>query len=110
MELIVHRRNSLSELLASPTQYGVEVDIRSFGDKLVIHHDPLIEGESFEEWIAAYRHGTLILNVKEEGLEAHLIGLMKSKGIENFFFPRSIFPFSHQVVKSRRAAVRGARV
>ena len=44
MKLIAHRRNTLNELLASPTKYGVEVDIRSYGDKLVIDHDPFIAG------------------------------------------------------------------
>jgi len=108
VKLIAHRRNTLSELLASPTKYGVEVDIRSYGGKLVIHHDPFIEGESFDAWIAAYRHGTLILNVKEEGLEARLIALMKAKGIEDYFFLDQSFPFLIKWSKAgeRRCAVR----
>lgn len=93
MKLIAHRRNTLSELLSTPTRFGVEVDIRSYGSKLVIHHDPFTEGESFNEWIAAYRHGTLILNVKEEGLEVRLIDLMKSHGIDDYFFLDQSFPF-----------------
>lgn len=79
MKLISHRRNTVSELLATDSKYGIEVDIRSEGDRLIIHHDPCVAGESFDEWIDAYRHGTLILNVKEEGLEARLIALMQSK-------------------------------
>jgi len=71
--IIAHRRNTLNQLLASPTKYGIEVDIRSAGDRLIIHHDPFVSGEDFEAWISAYDHGTLILNVKEEGLEARLI-------------------------------------
>lgn len=93
MKLIAHRRNTLNELLATPTKYGVEVDIRSYGDKLVIHHDPFIQGESFDSWITAYQHGTLILNVKEEGLEARLVEMMRSKGIEDYFFLDQSFPF-----------------
>ncbi len=93
MKLISHRRNTLAELIATPEQYGVEVDIRSYGDKLVIHHDPFVEGERFESWIAQYRHGTLILNVKEEGLEARLIDLMKAHGIDDYFFLDQSFPF-----------------
>ncbi len=100
MKLITHRRNTLSELSATPIHYGVEVDIRSYGDKLVIHHDPFVEGESFEEWLAAYRHGTLILNVKEEGLESRLTSLMRHFGIEDYFFLDQSFPF---LVKSARA-------
>lgn len=108
MKLIAHRRNTLEELKATSTQYGVEVDIRSYGDKLIIHHEPFVEGESFEAWLAAYRHGTLILNVKEEGLEARLIALMQRFGIENYFFLDQSFPFLIKAAKSgeHRCAVR----
>ena len=93
MKLISHRRNSLLELLATSPNYGIEVDIRSVGERLIIHHDPCVAGEPFDDWIDAYRHGTLILNVKEEGLEARLIALMQSKGITDFFFLDQSFPF-----------------
>ena len=108
MKLIVHRRNMLSDLIATPTKYGIEVDIRSYGDKLVIHHEPFIKGESFEDWLAAYQHGMLILNVKEEGLEARLIELMRMHGITDYFFLDQSFPFLVKWSKAgeRRCAVR----
>lgn len=93
MKLIMHRRNTLDELLATPHHFGVEVDVRSLGGRLIMHHDPFVEGEDFLRWIAAYRHGTLILNVKEEGLEERLIDLMQGHGIEDFFFLDQSFPF-----------------
>lgn len=100
MKLISHRRNTLAELLVTPHHYGVEVDIRSQGQDLVIHHDPFIAGDSFENWFRAYQHGTLILNVKEEGLEGRLIDLMKSRGFEDYFFLDQSFPY---LVKWSRA-------
>lgn len=108
MKLIAHRRNKIEELRATPTTYGVEVDIRSFGDRLVIHHDPFVDGEPFEAWIAEYRHGTLILNVKEEGLEARLISLMSQHGITDYFFLDQSFPFLVKWARAgeRRCAVR----
>ena len=93
MKLISHRRNTISELRATDPRYGIEVDLRSEGNRLIIHHDPCIPGESFDEWINAYRHGTLILNVKEEGLESRLIATMEAKGISDFFFLDQSFPF-----------------
>ena len=93
MMLIAHRRNTIEELIATPVKYGVEVDIRSYGDHLVIHHDPFVQGELFEAWLAFYNHGPLILNVKEEGLEARLIELMKLYEISDFFFLDQSFPF-----------------
>ena len=41
MELIHHRRNSIEDLEATDAKYGIEVDIRSNGHDLIIHHDPL---------------------------------------------------------------------
>lgn len=108
MILIAHRRNTIQELNVTPQKYGVEVDIRSRGEQLIIHHDPFITGESFEDWIAAYQHGTLILNVKEEGLEGRLIALMQLNGIENYFFLDQSFPFIVKWTKAgeHRCAVR----
>lgn len=108
MKVILHRRNTLSELLATDSKYGVEVDIRSDGHRLIIHHDPFIAGEAFDEWVNAYRHGTLILNVKEEGLESCLIALMQSKGITDYFFLDQSFPFLVKWSRSgeHRCAVR----
>ena len=93
MKFISHRRNTIEELQATPREYGVEVDIRSDHGQLVIHHDPFAKGDDFEDWLKHYQHGTLILNVKEEGLEARLIDLMKQHKIEDYFFLDQSFPF-----------------
>jgi hypothetical protein len=108
MKLIAHRRNTIAELVATPHELGVEVDVRSYGDRLVIHHDAMVEGEDFDAWIREYRHGTLILNVKEEGLEARLLSLMKERGIEDFFFLDQSFPFLVKTARQgeSRSAVR----
>lgn len=107
MKLIAHRRNTIAELRATDRKYGIEVDIRSCGPRLVIHHDAFVDGEDFATWLEAYRHGTLILNVKEEGLEAKLIGLMQSAGIDDYFFLDQSFPF---LVKWSRAGERRCAV
>ena len=108
MRLIAHRRNSLADLRATDPRHGVEVDIRSAGPRLIIHHDPCVPGESFPEWLQAYRHGTLILNVKEEGLEGPLLEMMAATGIEDFFFLDQSFPFlvKCSTAGERRCAVR----
>lgn len=97
---IAHRRNTIEQLKATPAGLGVEVDIRSFGDRLIIHHDPFVDGEDFENWLSHYRHRFLILNVKEEGLEQRLLALMAARGIADFFFLDQSFPF---LVKTARA-------
>lgn len=108
MKVIAHRRNTIEALQATPGKYGVEVDIRSVGDRLVIHHDPFVEGVSFDAWLAHYRHGTLILNVKEEGLEARVIDLMRAHSISDYFFLDQSFPFLIKWARlgEKRCAVR----
>ncbi len=93
MNFISHRRNTIAQLQATPKEYGVEVDVRSDNGQLIIHHDPFSPGENFEAWLKHYQHGTLILNVKEEGLEARLITLMKQYQISDYFFLDQSFPF-----------------
>jgi hypothetical protein len=108
MNLIAHRRNTIEELQTTPSEYGVEVDIRSDNGQLIIQHDPFADGEKFDEWIKYYHHGTLILNVKEEGLESRLISLMMLYGIKDYFFLDQSFPFLIKWSKlgERRCAVR----
>lgn len=108
MNIILHRRNTIAELMATDMKYGVEIDIRSHGENLILHHEPYVAGEEFSAWLELYKHGTLILNVKEEGLEPIIINLMASKGIENYFFLDQSFPFlvKHSVACRYRSAVR----
>lgn len=108
MKIIRHRLNTIAELQTSPVQYGVEVDIRSRGSQLIMHHDAFADGEDFECWVQQYRHDMLILNVKEEGLEARLIQLMQDCGIADFFFLDQSFPFLVRWANQgeRRCAVR----
>ncbi len=108
MHRILHRINSKEALLKVPVEFGVEVDIRTRGSQLIMHHDPFEKGEGFEDWLQVYKHGTLILNVKEEGLENCLIDLMVKYNIDNYFFLDQSFPFLIKTAKSneRRCAVR----
>jgi hypothetical protein len=108
MIIVRHRRNTAEELRATPTEFGIELDIRSQGERLIVHHDAFVEGEDFERWLDDYRHRLLILNVKEEGLEKRLIALMREQGIEDWFFLDQSFPFLIRTARGgeSRCAVR----
>jgi len=108
MQLISHRVNTIELLNNTPRELGVEVDIRSNDGKLIIHHDPFSNGPNFEDWLNEFRHQTLILNVKEEGLEAPILKLMKKYNIDNFFFLDQSFPFLKKTssMGEKRCAVR----
>ena len=108
MKYISHRCNTIEELEKTNHKYGVEVDIRSYKEQLIIHHDPYVLGEIFEDWIKAYDHEMLILNVKEEGLEERLIKIMNEYKIDDYFFLDQSFPFliKWSSFGERRCAVR----
>ncbi len=108
MEKIFHRRNSISDLKSTPKEFGVEIDVRSFGKELIISHDPFLRGERFEDWLLHYNHGTLILNVKEEGLEELLLSYLMKYQINSYFFLDQSFPFLIKTSKNgeKKIAVR----
>ena len=107
MQYILHRRNSIEELQTTPTCYGIEVDVRTWGNKLILNHEPFSEGVEFAKWISHYQHGTLIVNVKEEGLEEEIMRMLSDNGISNFFFLDQSFPF---LVKYSSAGIRNSAV
>ena len=104
----MHRVNTIEQLINTPVELGVEVDIRSQGKELIIQHEPFDQGESFLEWLNFFKHGILILNVKEEGLETHLLRLMEKHNIKKFFFLDQSFPFLRKTALTgeNRCAVR----
>ena len=105
---IAHRINTIDQLKAVDPKYGVEIDLRSQGEKLILHHDPFVEGTDFEEWLSHYNHSLIILNTKEEGLEERLLETMKAHDIENYFFLDLSNPFLIKYGKLglKKAAVR----
>ena len=108
MNIILHRINTIALLDQTPFNYGVEIDIRSNGKNLILHHDPFMKGDLFKDWIRFYKHGTLILNVKEEGLEGKLLQFMSQYEITDFFFLDQSFPFLRKTAISgeSRCAIR----
>ena len=93
MKIIHHRRNTIEELQSTPTHYGVEIDVRSRGEELIVHHDPFMPGVLLKDWIVHYKHGTLTLNVKESGLEDALTKVMQAHSIDDYFFLDQSLPY-----------------
>jgi hypothetical protein len=108
MQIIKHRINSIAELVSTPTDLGIEIDIRSYGNDFILNHDPFVPGENLIQWIQEFHHKTLILNVKEEGLEERLLEIMDTYKINDFFFLDQSFPFlmSTSGKGEKRCAVR----
>lgn len=100
MEYIAHRINTIEELKKIPKEYGVELDLRDFGDRLILQHDPFKDGEDFEEYLKNYNHGTMILNIKSERIEHKVLELIQKYNIKKYFFLDSSFPMIYLLSKS----------
>lgn len=105
---IAHRINTLEQLKATPSHYGIELDLRDRGDRLIVTHDPFTDGVDFERWLEGFRHKTLILNVKSERIEFRVLELLRHKGIEDYFFLDCSFPMIRTLLREgeRRIAIR----
>jgi hypothetical protein len=109
MEIIVHRINTIDELNTIDRNYGTEIDIRSLGSNLILNHDPYANGELLTDYLDEYKHGTLILNIKEAGLEDKVLSLVKERPyIKSFFLLDIEFPFIYNASKigEKKMAIR----
>ena len=78
--------NSITDLRRTPSEYGVEVDVRSGPNGLYLSHDPFGEGPGFSEWLKSFDHQLLIINVKEDGLEDQILVELRAKPHAKYFF------------------------
>ncbi|MDD5691130.1 MAG: hypothetical protein PHC37_05490 [Candidatus Omnitrophica bacterium] len=108
MLFIAHRINTIEELKNVPKKYGVEIDIRGFGKRLIIQHEPFKDGIDFENWLKYYNHKFIILNVKEEGIEYKVKALMGKYNIQEYFFLDLSFPYLVKMANAgeKRVAIR----
>lgn len=108
MLIAAHRKNTIEELRQTPTEYGVEIDLRTHDGHLILQHDPFSSGILFEKWLEHFHHRFLILNVKEDGLEKTILDLLTKKNIHHFFFLDQAMPTLIKTVRGgeKRVALR----
>lgn len=93
MKFVIHRVNQISELKRIPKEYGCEIDVRTDGSKLILHHDPFAKGDNFIDYLDEYNNGTLVLNIKESGIEDLVIEEVRKRNIESYFLLDVEFPY-----------------
>ncbi len=112
MNLFIHRINSSEELSHVPKEYGIEIDVRGYGDKLLLNHDPIDDPTKYEELeplLSNFHHYGIIFNMKEAGYEERVIELAEKYGIENYFLLDVEFPYLYRATRKdrfRKIAVR----
>ena len=105
MEIIVHRINKIKDLKKVPYNFGIEIDIRSYKSKLILNHEPYQSGDSLDSFLKYYKHGTLILNIKEAGIEDSVIKKVTKKKIKSFFLLDVEYPYIFQSIKKKQKNV-----
>ena len=103
MLIIHHRINEISRLPLIPRDEGVEIDLRTNGRSVILHHEPFEQGDRLEDYLDAYgphRKSPLVLNMKEDLLEERVIALCRERGIANYFFLDCAFPTLVRLVKT----------
>lgn len=93
MEFIIHRVNLIEDLKKIPADFGCEIDIRTDGSKLILNHDPFKKGDNFNDYLDEYKNGTLVLNIKESGIEDMVLGEVRKRGIKSYFLLDVEFPY-----------------
>lgn len=101
MQTISHRINTIKDLKNVDHSYGIEVDIRYHNNDIILHHDPFHCQENnlpekFEDLLAEYlkKHkGTIILNIKTEGVESRCIYIMNKYNYHDWFFLDLSMPY-----------------
>lgn len=103
MHIIIHRVNTIERLKTIDPKYGVELDIRADGDRLILNHEPFSGGDDFEEYLKHYHHALAVWNIKEAGIEQRVIDLAKHYQVTNYFLLDVEFPY---IYRASRAGVR----
>jgi hypothetical protein len=103
-----HRVNTVSELDATPSELGIEFDLRSDGDRVIVTHDPFTDGPTIEEFFPRIGGRPCIFNVKCEGIEPRVQALAAKHEIDDYFFLDCSVPAAVKLLRAgeRRFAVR----
>ena len=98
MRIYKHRVNSKSALETVEPTFGVEIDLRTKSDALILAHDAFTQGEFFEDWLSAWHGQPLILNVKEDSLEEKILEVLNQHGVTDFFFLDQSYPAVRRLI------------
>ena len=105
MEIVAHRINLINELLGVPMKYGCEIDIRSQDSKLILNHEPYLSGDNLIDYLDNYKHGLLVLNIKEAGIENDVLQLVRERNIPSFFLLDVEFPYLYRASRLGERAI-----
>lgn len=96
--IFLHRQND-PEFLRFKNVDGLELDVRSIGDELILRHDRIHNEQAsvhtsdilfLEDFVEFLKPYTIIVNVKESGLEEQISELFDDNNIKYYFLDSQI--------------------
>ena len=105
MEIVAHRINLINELSEVPMKFGCEIDIRSQDSNLILNHEPYFSGDRLVDYLDNYKHGLLVLNIKEAGIENDVLQLVRERNIPSFFLLDVEFPYLYRASRMGERAI-----
>lgn len=117
MKIVAHQINTLEKLKELPNTYGVEIDVRGYGERMLLNHDPIVDPnthvdlETYLKQATAQGVSFYVFNIKEAGYEQRVIDLAAKYNISknNYFILDVEFPYLYKAVRKlgiREIAVR----
>ncbi|MFP4656570.1 MAG: hypothetical protein ACLFNK_03240 [Candidatus Woesearchaeota archaeon] len=109
MQIIIHKANKISDLSKIPEKFGVEIDVRSYGQELILNHEPYLPGDRLDAYLAACSNRMIIFNIKEDGIEDDVIRMAERYGLSEYFLLDVEFPYIYKATRhtaERRIAAR----
>jgi hypothetical protein len=101
---IAHRINTLEQFGDSfncDSGCGIECDFRDYKDDVVVQHDPFKDGvpmKTFFKYVSANKPALVIVNVKTEGIEEHVLRELPEQ--TPYFFLDCTFPMVYKLSES----------
>jgi hypothetical protein len=110
--LYAHRINTVEQLEQLPRGLGLELDLRSEGDRVIVTHDPFTKGPTIDEYFPRIGARACIFDVKCEGIEDAVLRAAARYGITDFFMLNLTVPAAWKLARSgeHRLAVRYSEV
>jgi hypothetical protein len=106
--IIAHRINTIEELQTLSSDQGIEFDVRDSDGVCIVQHDAFQKGILLDVFLDHVRDQFLIVNIKSEGIEQHVLQSLEKHNCINFFLLDCSLPKIVQLtrVQERRIAVR----
>ncbi|MBI2579894.1 MAG: hypothetical protein HYW27_03255 [Candidatus Aenigmarchaeota archaeon] len=85
MIVIKNMVNTIKELISTPKDIGVHIEVRSHKDSLIVQHEPFMEGEPLGEYLKNFGHSFIVFGIKSDGIEGRVIEMAEKFKIDNYF-------------------------